>query len=91
VTRIPPERLAELRQRRDEIRKQDYATYGLSYEEDIADIVDEIEGLLAELAVREAENKRLRGALRNIATASVAKEASSWGIALAALSPEATE
>lgn len=68
MTRIPPERLAELRQRRDEIRKQDYATYGLSYEEDIADIVDEIEGLLAELAAKAAECERLRAALTGIAS-----------------------
>lgn len=46
-------RLLELQENRDQIRRQIYAMYGMSYEEDIADAVDEIDrlrGVLADIA-----------------------------------------
>lgn len=46
---MTPERLTELRERRDRIRKQPYADYGHSYEEQTADAVDELDRLMAAL------------------------------------------
>lgn len=61
--RMTKDRLAELRQLRDDIKRQPYSDWGFSYQEDIVDAVDEIDRLatteretIADLLMRAADH-----------------------------------
>jgi len=54
------ERLMELRKMRDDIKRQPYSDWGFSYQQDIADAVDEIDRLHARIEQVLEENLELK-------------------------------